>query len=69
MCVNGIPVGWTGPHGASLDWIGELPEAAPGADRALFRQRPVTRARPHVASDPKGEVMQRLREFLNDEAW
>jgi hypothetical protein len=27
MAVNGIPVGWTDPHGASLDWISELPES------------------------------------------
>ena len=26
MSVNGVPVGWTDPHGASLDWISELPE-------------------------------------------
>jgi hypothetical protein len=28
MCVNGVPVGWTDPHGASLDWIAELSAAA-----------------------------------------
>ena len=27
MAVNGVPVGWTDPHGASLDWISELPES------------------------------------------
>ena len=27
MAVNGVPVGWTDPHGASLDWISEIPES------------------------------------------
>jgi hypothetical protein len=41
----------------------------PDADRALVPQRPcLPPARP-FASHPKGEVMERLREFLNDEVW
>jgi hypothetical protein len=31
--------------------------------------RPLARARAPVAFYPKGEVMKRLLEFLNDEAW
>jgi hypothetical protein len=37
MSVNGVPVGWTDPHGASLDWISKLPErgaAARGLDES-----------------------------------
>lgn len=26
MSVNGIPVGWADPHGASLDWISQMPD-------------------------------------------
>jgi len=35
-------------------------------NRMLDRSRPVARARP---PHPKGEVMERPLEFLNDEAW
>jgi hypothetical protein len=34
-----------------------------------FSRRRLTRARALVASYPKDEVMERLLEFLNDEAW
>ena len=26
MSVNGVPVGWADPHGASLDWISQMPD-------------------------------------------
>jgi hypothetical protein len=54
--------------GASLDWIGEPPAAVSCRPSAFFR-RPLARARAPVASDPKGEVIERRREFLNDEVW
>ncbi len=25
LAVDGVPVGWTDPHGAALDWIGDPP--------------------------------------------
>jgi hypothetical protein len=32
MSVNGVPVGWTDPHGASLDWISQLPDMPTASD-------------------------------------
>ncbi len=32
MSVNGVPVGWTDPHGASLDWISQLPNIPTESD-------------------------------------
>jgi len=34
-----------------------------------FFRRPLARAQAPIASYSKGEVMERLLEFLNDEAW
>jgi hypothetical protein len=32
MSVNGVPVGWTDAHGASLDWISHLPDMPTASD-------------------------------------
>jgi len=39
MAVNGVPVGWTDPHGASLDWISELPESEGSRPRSSEYRR------------------------------
>jgi hypothetical protein len=36
LSVNGVPVAWTDPHGASVDWMG----ATPPGQIAVYGQNP-----------------------------
>jgi len=59
--------GWTDPHGVSLDWISATCRHLPMLTERFLR--PPARARAPISSYWKDDVMKRLLEFLNAEAW